>query len=184
MNQIPWGGTEAAIEACVGDIHLKRLRRRVDKSLLPTVLLANVQSPENKLDERCLRLSYQAFLNNCNILCYIGKYKSSWFLFVNNNWWVISNIKEVSRFCLPELVWSTVYHELFYLPRVFIFFVAVSLPPQTTAGSIQGSVNRSQNRMQRSTWLRKEETTNLLVTASAHTLERQLTSYSGTSPEW
>ena len=37
---------------------------------LPSVLLADVQSLENKLDELCSRLSYQQDMKNCIILCF------------------------------------------------------------------------------------------------------------------
>lgn len=50
-----------------------------------------------------------------------------------NSWCTISNVKEVLRFCSPELVYLMIY----YLPREFssIFFVAVYLLPQTNAGT-------------------------------------------------
>lgn len=50
--------------------YLTRLRQRVDKPPLLSVLLANVQSLKNKLDELRLRWSYQRDLKNCNILCF------------------------------------------------------------------------------------------------------------------
>ena len=45
---------------------LLRIRRRASKLPLPSVLLANMQSLENKIDD--LRLSYQWDIKNCNIL--------------------------------------------------------------------------------------------------------------------
>ncbi|XP_071243339.1 LON peptidase N-terminal domain and RING finger protein 2-like isoform X3 [Salvelinus alpinus] len=47
---------------------LVRICRRVGIPPLPSVLLANVQSLENKLDDLRLRLSYQRDIKNCNIL--------------------------------------------------------------------------------------------------------------------
>ena len=43
---------------------LVRISRRVSKPPLPSVLLANVQSLENKLDNLRLRLSYQRDIRN------------------------------------------------------------------------------------------------------------------------
>jgi hypothetical protein len=47
---------------------LMRLRFQINKPLLPSVLLANVRSLENKLDKLHSRLSYQRDIKNCNIL--------------------------------------------------------------------------------------------------------------------
>ena len=48
-----------------------------------------------------------------------------------------SNIKEVSRFCSPEVEYLIISCRPHYLPREFssIFFVAVYLLPQTDAGT-------------------------------------------------
>ena len=43
---------------------------RVRKLPLPSILLANVQSLDNKLDEVRSRISYQQDIKNCNILCF------------------------------------------------------------------------------------------------------------------
>ena len=49
---------------------LVRIRRRVGNPPQSSVLLANVQSLEIKLDELRSRLSYQRDIKNCNILCF------------------------------------------------------------------------------------------------------------------
>ena len=49
---------------------LVRIRRRVGYLPLPSVLLANVQSLNNKIDELRSRISYQRDIKNCNILCF------------------------------------------------------------------------------------------------------------------
>ena len=49
---------------------LVRIHRWVGKPPLPCVLLANMQSLENKLDDLQLRLSYKRNIKNCNILCF------------------------------------------------------------------------------------------------------------------
>ena len=134
-----------------------RICRRVGNPPLTSILLANVQSLENKLDELRLRLSYQRDMKNCNILCFT----ESWLnddtyniqmarfslhlqdrtamsgkmggagvcLFVNNSWCAMSNIKEVEYLMISC--------RPNYLPIEFssIFFVAAYLPPQTYAGT-------------------------------------------------
>lgn len=47
---------------------LTRLRRLTNRLPLPSALLANVQSPENKQDERHSRLSYRRDLKTGNVL--------------------------------------------------------------------------------------------------------------------
>jgi hypothetical protein len=49
---------------------LVRIRRRMTNLPLPSVLLANVQSLENKWDELKARVSHQQDNKNCNILCF------------------------------------------------------------------------------------------------------------------
>ena len=58
-------------------------------------------------------------------------------LFVNNIWCVMSNVKEVSRYCSPEVEDLMISLRPHYLPREFssILSVAVYLPPQTDAGT-------------------------------------------------
>jgi hypothetical protein len=49
----------------------------------------------------------------------------------------MSNIKEVLRYCLPEVEYLMINCRPHYLPREFssIFFVAIYSPPQTDAGT-------------------------------------------------
>ena len=49
---------------------LVRIRQRLAKLPFPSVLLANVQSLENKWDELKARISYQRDIKNCNVLCF------------------------------------------------------------------------------------------------------------------
>ena len=49
---------------------LVRNCRRVANLPLPSVLLANVQSLDNKLDKLKASISYQQDIKNCNILCF------------------------------------------------------------------------------------------------------------------
>ena len=45
-----------------------RLRKRGNQPPLPSILLANVQSIENKLDEFRSRIAFQRDIKNCNVL--------------------------------------------------------------------------------------------------------------------
>ncbi len=47
----------------------KRLRERAHSPPLPSILLANVQSLENKMDDLRARISFQRDIRDCNILC-------------------------------------------------------------------------------------------------------------------
>ncbi len=46
-----------------------RLRKRAHSPPLPSVLLANVQSLENKMDDLRARISFQRDIRDCNIIC-------------------------------------------------------------------------------------------------------------------
>ncbi len=46
-----------------------RLRERAHSPPLPSILLANVQSLENKMDDLRARISFQWDIRDCNILC-------------------------------------------------------------------------------------------------------------------
>ncbi len=46
-----------------------RLRKNAHSPLLPSILLANVQSLENKMDDLRARISFQRDIRDCNILC-------------------------------------------------------------------------------------------------------------------
>ncbi len=46
-----------------------RLRKRAHSPPLPSILLANVQSLENKMDDLRARISFQWDIRDCNILC-------------------------------------------------------------------------------------------------------------------
>ena len=93
------------------------------------ILLANLQSLENKIDDLRERINYQWDIQNCIILCFTESWMNDDIIsiqlagytlyrqdrtaesgktmvgglciFVNNSWCTIS--KEVSRFCSPEM---------------------------------------------------------------------------------
>ena len=58
-------------------------------------------------------------------------------LFVNNSWCAMSNIKEVSRYCAPEVEYLMISCRPHYLPTEFssVLFVNIYLPPQSKAGT-------------------------------------------------
>ena len=118
---------------------LLRIQRRVSKFPLPSVLLANVQSLKNKIDDLRLRLSPQRDIKNCNILCFT----ETWLNEDTDNIELaglplvrrgvllnksrgIALLKYLMISCRPQ-----------YLPREFssVLFVAVYLPPQNEAGT-------------------------------------------------
>ncbi|XP_055776853.1 carboxypeptidase N catalytic chain isoform X2 [Salvelinus fontinalis] len=49
---------------------LVRLRRRAHRAPLPSILLANVQSFDNKVDEIRARVTFQRDIRDCNVLCF------------------------------------------------------------------------------------------------------------------
>ena len=49
---------------------LVRLRRRAHRAPLPSILLANVQSLDNKVDKIRARVAFQRDIRDCNILCF------------------------------------------------------------------------------------------------------------------
>jgi hypothetical protein len=49
---------------------LLRLRRRAHRAPLPSILLANVQSLDNKVDEIRARVAFQRDIRYCNVLCF------------------------------------------------------------------------------------------------------------------
>ena len=53
---------------------LVRLRRRAHRAPLPSILLANVQFLDNKVDEIRARVSFQRDIGDCNVLCF----KETW----------------------------------------------------------------------------------------------------------
>ena len=49
---------------------LVRLRKRAHRAPLPSILLANVQSLDNKVDEIRARVAFQRDIRDCNVLCF------------------------------------------------------------------------------------------------------------------
>ncbi len=128
-----------------------RLRKRAHSPPLPSILLANVQSLDNKMDDLRARISFQ---RDCNILCLTetwltpsvpdtaatpsdnfsaGKTKDGGVCFmINKKWCDPRNISILSRSCSPHLEHLSIICRPFYLPREFpaIVATAVYIPPQ------------------------------------------------------
>jgi hypothetical protein len=134
---------------------LVRICQWVGNLPLPSVLLANVQLLDNKLDDLCSRLSYQRDIKNCNILCFtesglnddmdnkqLAGFSMHWqdetaasgktrdgglCLFVNNSWCAKSNIKEFSTFCSPEVEYHDKLKTTLFTKSVFIYIFRTCL---------------------------------------------------------
>ncbi len=137
-----------------------RLKERAHSLPLPSILLANVQSLENKMDDFRARISFQ---RDCNILCLsetwltpsvpdnairpsdsfsvlrmdrtaeAGKTKGKGVCFmINKKWCDPKSISILSRSCSPHLEHISIICRPFYLHREFSLIVvtAVYIPPQ------------------------------------------------------
>lgn len=142
---------------------LVKLRRREHRPPLPSILLANVQSLDNKLDELRGRLTFQRDIKNCNVLIFTetwldpsipataiqpegftihrldrtkdsGKNKGGGVCFMINNSWC-SDVEILTSSCSPDLEHLMIKCRPFYLPREFssVIITAVYIPPQADA---------------------------------------------------
>ncbi len=123
-----------------------RLRKRAHSPPLPSILLANVQSLENKMDDLRARISFQRDIRDRNILCSTwltptvpdtavtpsdnfsvlqmdrtaeaGKTKGGGVcFFINKKWCGPRNISILSCSCSPHLEHLSIICRPFYLPR-------------------------------------------------------------------
>ena len=108
---------------------LVRLRRRAHRTPLPSILLAKVQSLDNKVDEIRARVAFQRDIRDCNVLCFTetwltrdtlleavlpagffthranrnnhisGKKRGKVCLMINETWCDHKNIQELKSFC-------------------------------------------------------------------------------------
>ncbi len=105
---------------------LIRLRRRAFRPLLPTILLANVQSLDNKLCE--LQSKTADRMEELT-----GKSRGGGVCFyINNSWCNERNLHSIKSFCSPDLEFHMLLCRPFWLPREFtaIIITAVYIPPQ------------------------------------------------------
>ncbi len=102
-----------------------RLRKSAHSPPLPSLLLANVQSLDNKMDNfSVLRMDRTAEA---------GKSKGGGVCFMTNKKWCDPrNISSLSRSCSPHLEHLSIICRPFYLPREFsaVIATAVYIPPQ------------------------------------------------------
>jgi hypothetical protein len=114
---------------------------------VPSILIANVQSLDNKVDEIRERIAFQRDIRGCNILCFTETWVSRDMLLesvqppgfwcvcfmINISWCNSNNIQELKSFCSPVLEFLTIKCRPYYLPREFslVIVTAVYIPPQT-----------------------------------------------------
>lgn len=139
-----------------------RLRCKANHPSLPCILLANVQSLENKLDDIRVRTTSQWDIRDCNILCFTetwltplipdyaitparsfftvctdrteesGKSKGGVVCFMTNNKWC--DPKNVATLSQSCLEHLIIMCQPFYLPWEFtsVIITAVYIPPQAS----------------------------------------------------
>ena len=139
---------------------LVRTRKRYFKPALPTILLANVQSIDNKMDELNARIKFQRDIRNCCVLAFVetwlvpeisdtavtpsgfsiyrqdrtadsGKHRGGGVCVMVNFSWA-TDIAVLASHCSPVLELLTVKIRPFYLPREFtaVIVSVVYIPPQ------------------------------------------------------
>ncbi len=114
-----------------------RLRKRVHSPPLPSILLTNVQSLENKMDDLRAGISFQQDIRDCNILCLTetwltisvlrmdrtaeaSKTKVGGVCFmINKKWCDPRNISILLCCCSPHLEHLSIICHPFYLPQEF-----------------------------------------------------------------
>ena len=126
---------------------LVRLRKRENRPPLPSILLANVQSLDNKLDELRSRMAFQRDIKFCNVMVFTetwldpsipdsaivpegvsihrqdrttnsGKSKGGGVCFMVNNLWC-SDVRIISSGCTPDLEHLMIRCRPYYIPREF-----------------------------------------------------------------
>ncbi|KAI3352418.1 hypothetical protein L3Q82_005377 [Scortum barcoo] len=132
------------------------LRKRENRPPLPSILLANVQSLDNKLDELRSRMAFQRDIKNCNVLVFTettwldpsipdsaivteglsihrqdrtinsGKSKGGGVCFVMVNNKWCSDVEIISTGCSPDLEHLMIRCRPYYLPREFTSVVMMT----------------------------------------------------------
>ncbi len=136
---------------------LIRLRCHAFRPPLPTILLANVQSLDNKLCELRARISYQRETRDCCVICLTetwmsaivpdsaieltgfsvhrsdrtkeltGKSRGGGVCFYINNSCDERNIHSIKSFCSPDLEFHTLLCRPFWLPREFTAIIITAV---------------------------------------------------------
>lgn len=141
---------------------LWRTRRRQNRPTLPTILLANVQSLRNKLDDLRARIYFERDTRNCCVFAFTetwldpsipdcavmldnftmyrqdrtedsGKSCGGGVFFSVNSSWA-TDVRILTALCTPALELLTVKVRPFYLPREFsaVILTVAYIPPQAT----------------------------------------------------
>ncbi len=135
---------------------LVRLRHRAFRPL-PTILLANVQSLDNKLCELRAHISYQRETRDCCVICLTetwmsamvpdsaieltgfsvhlsdrtkeltGKSRVGVCFYINNLWCDERNIHSIKSFCSPDLEFHMLLCRPFWLPREFTAIIITAV---------------------------------------------------------
>ncbi len=145
-----------------GGLHA-RLKARANRPPLPSLLLANVRSLENKLDELRARITSQREVRECCALIFTetwlsekapessvqlqthSSHRGDWTaasgkakgggvcVFINNSW--CGDIQTVYKHCSPDVEFLLLKCHPYYLPREFtaVFIAAVYIPPRANS---------------------------------------------------
>ncbi len=116
---------------------LVRLRRRTFRPPLPTILLANIQSLDNKLcdpetwmsamvPDSAIKLTGFAVHRSDRTKELTGKSRG-WgiFFYINNSWCEERNIHSIKSFCSPDLEFHMLLCRPFCLPREFTAIIVI-----------------------------------------------------------
>ncbi len=136
---------------------LVRLRRRAFRPPLPTILLANVQSLDNKLCELRARISYQRETRDFSVICLTetwmsamvpdsaieltgysvnrldrteeltGKSRGGVFVSISTTRGVMKGTYTIKSFCSPDLEFHTLLCRPFWLPREFTAIIITAV---------------------------------------------------------
>jgi hypothetical protein len=136
---------------------LVRLRRREHHPSLPSILLANVQSLDNKVNKIRAKVAFQRDIRDCNILYFMKSWLSRDMLsesvqppgffvsladrskhlsgkkggvvcfMINDPWCNCNNIKEFKSFCSPDLEFVIIKCRPYYLPREFSLVIVTAV---------------------------------------------------------
>ncbi len=124
---------------------------------LPTILLANIQSLDNKLCELRARISYQRETRDCCVICLTETWMSAMVpeaieltdfsvhcsdrtkeltgksrggdvcFYINNSWCDERNIHSIKSFCSPDLEFHTLLCRPFWLPMEFTVIIITAV---------------------------------------------------------
>ncbi|XP_036378778.1 uncharacterized protein LOC118773792 [Megalops cyprinoides] len=155
-----------------GGLHA-RLKARASRPQLPSLLLANVRSLENKLDELRARITTQREIRDCCALIVTetwlsakvpesavqlqthsvhrgdhtdpsGKVKGGGVCVYINNLWC-GDVQTIHKHCSPHVEMLLLKCRPYYLPREFsaVFLAAVYIPPRANSSAALGKLHEA-----------------------------------------